>query len=148
MPTTMVTDGALGRWSDALVGAALGMPPGETDAIAKAFPHIRARDARAALRELPERIVVIGSGVTGAELAQAYLGLGSQVVLVSSRERVLPGEDTDAATTAPETLPRATPVSATEDCTVDGTSDMNSRPWYRSSDMNATVGRARRPITG
>ena len=36
------------------VGAALGMPPGEVDAIAKAFPHIRARDARVALRELPE----------------------------------------------------------------------------------------------
>ena len=36
------------------VGAALGMPPGEIDAIAKAFPHIRARDARTALRELPE----------------------------------------------------------------------------------------------
>ncbi|CAA9404372.1 DNA polymerase III subunit alpha [uncultured Nocardioides sp.] len=36
------------------VGAALGVPPGEIDAIAKAFPHIRARDARVALRELPE----------------------------------------------------------------------------------------------
>jgi len=36
------------------VGAALGMPPGEIDAIAKAFPHIRASDARVALRELPE----------------------------------------------------------------------------------------------
>jgi len=36
------------------VGAALGMPSGEIDAIAKAFPHIRAKDARAALRELPE----------------------------------------------------------------------------------------------
>jgi error-prone DNA polymerase len=36
------------------VGSALGMPPGEIDAIAKAFPHIRARDARNALRELPE----------------------------------------------------------------------------------------------
>ncbi|MGI8433426.1 MAG: DNA polymerase III subunit alpha [Nocardioidaceae bacterium] len=36
------------------VGAALGMPPGEVDSIAKAFPHIRARDARVALRELPE----------------------------------------------------------------------------------------------
>jgi pyruvate/2-oxoglutarate dehydrogenase complex dihydrolipoamide dehydrogenase (E3) component len=50
------------------------------------------------LTELPERMVVIGSGVTGAELAQAFLGLGSEVVLVSSRERVLPGEDADAAT--------------------------------------------------
>ena len=36
------------------VGAALGLPPGEVDALAKAFPHIRARDARLALRELPE----------------------------------------------------------------------------------------------
>ncbi|MFN8194980.1 MAG: DNA polymerase III subunit alpha [Nocardioidaceae bacterium] len=45
------------------VGAALGMPPGETDAIAKAFPHIRARDARMALRELPElRASGIGEG--------------------------------------------------------------------------------------
>ncbi|MFX4271333.1 DNA polymerase III subunit alpha [Propionibacteriaceae bacterium Y1685] len=36
------------------VGAALSLPPSEIDAIAKAFPHIRARDARAALRDLPE----------------------------------------------------------------------------------------------
>ncbi len=50
------------------------------------------------LKELPERLIVVGSGVTGAELAHAYLGLGSEVVLVSSRDRVLPGEDADAAT--------------------------------------------------
>ena len=36
------------------VGAALGMPRGEIDAFATAFPHIRARDARQALTELPE----------------------------------------------------------------------------------------------
>ena len=36
------------------VGSALGLPPAEVDAIAKAFPHIRARDARAAIAELPE----------------------------------------------------------------------------------------------
>lgn len=36
------------------VGAALAMPPAEIDAIAKAFPHIRARNARTAIRELPE----------------------------------------------------------------------------------------------
>jgi len=50
-----------------------------------------------ALKELPERLVVVGSGVTGAELAHAYLGLGSDVTLVSSRDRVLPGEDAEAA---------------------------------------------------
>ncbi|GHA89431.1 DNA polymerase III subunit alpha [Streptomyces chryseus] len=36
------------------VGAALSMDPAEVDRIAKAFPHIRARDARAAMEELPE----------------------------------------------------------------------------------------------
>ncbi|MFE5335482.1 NAD(P)H-quinone dehydrogenase [Isoptericola sp. NPDC056573] len=49
------------------------------------------------LAELPEKLIVVGSGVTGAEFAGAYQALGSQVVLVSSRDRVLPGEDMDAA---------------------------------------------------
>ena len=50
------------------------------------------------LDELPEELVVVGSGVTGAEFAGAYQALGSKVTLVSSRDRVLPGEDPDAAT--------------------------------------------------
>jgi len=49
------------------------------------------------LPEVPEHLVVIGSGVTGAEFASAYRALGAAVTLVSSRERVLPGEDPDAA---------------------------------------------------
>ncbi len=36
------------------VAATLGMPPGEIDVIAKAFPHIRAKDARSAIQDLPE----------------------------------------------------------------------------------------------
>ena len=36
------------------VGAALGLPPVEVDEIAKAFPHIRAKDARHAIADLPE----------------------------------------------------------------------------------------------
>ncbi|HET9871173.1 MAG TPA: NAD(P)H-quinone dehydrogenase [Propionibacteriaceae bacterium] len=49
------------------------------------------------LTELPRRLIVVGSGVTGAEFASAYDALGADVVLVSSRDRVLPGEDADAA---------------------------------------------------
>ena len=49
------------------------------------------------LQELPEKLIVVGSGVTGAEFASAYQGLGCEVILVSSRGRVLPGEDEDAA---------------------------------------------------
>lgn len=49
------------------------------------------------LTELPDHLIVVGSGVTGAEFAGAYHGLGVDVTLVSSRDRVLPGEDADAA---------------------------------------------------
>ena len=49
------------------------------------------------MTDLPEHLVVVGSGVTGAEFASAYNGLGAKVTLVSSRDQVLPGEDADAA---------------------------------------------------
>ncbi|MDQ6850528.1 MAG: NAD(P)H-quinone dehydrogenase [Actinomycetota bacterium] len=49
------------------------------------------------LDEMPGHLVVIGSGVTGAEFASGYSELGVPVTLVSSRDRVLPGEDPDAA---------------------------------------------------
>ncbi|MDT0304595.1 NAD(P)H-quinone dehydrogenase [Streptomonospora wellingtoniae] len=49
------------------------------------------------LDRLPEKLIVVGSGVTGAEFANAYQGLGSEVTLVSSRERVMPTQDADAA---------------------------------------------------
>jgi dihydrolipoamide dehydrogenase len=49
------------------------------------------------LEELPTHLVVVGSGVTGAEFASAFHALGTEVTLVSSRDHVLPGEDTDAA---------------------------------------------------
>ena len=50
------------------------------------------------LPDLPQHLVIVGSGVTGAEFASAYLALGVEVTLVASRDRVMPGEDSDAAT--------------------------------------------------
>lgn len=50
-----------------------------------------------ALSEIPSHLIVVGSGVTGAEFAGAYSSLGVQVTLVSSRDQVLPGQDHDAA---------------------------------------------------
>ncbi|MEV0328463.1 NAD(P)H-quinone dehydrogenase [Micromonospora echinospora] len=49
------------------------------------------------LPDLPEHLIVVGSGVTGAEFASAYLAMGVAVTLVSSRDRVMPHEDADAA---------------------------------------------------
>jgi dihydrolipoamide dehydrogenase len=58
------------------------------------------------LDELPAELIVVGSGVTGAEFASAYQALGSQVTLISSRERVLPQEDADAAVVVEEVFKR------------------------------------------
>jgi dihydrolipoamide dehydrogenase len=58
------------------------------------------------LTELPAELIVVGSGVTGAEFAGAYQALGSKVTLVSSRERVLPHEDADAAVVIEEVFRR------------------------------------------
>lgn len=58
------------------------------------------------LDELPTKLIVVGSGVTGAEFASAYNGIGVDVTLVSSRDRVLPGEDPDAATVLEDVFKR------------------------------------------
>jgi dihydrolipoamide dehydrogenase len=58
------------------------------------------------LTEVPTELIVVGSGVTGAEFASAYLNLGIPVTLVSSRDRVLPGEDADAAGVLEDVLTR------------------------------------------
>ncbi len=49
------------------------------------------------LDALPEHLIVVGSGVTGAEFVSAYTEMGVKVTAVSSRDRVLPHEDEDAA---------------------------------------------------
>jgi dihydrolipoamide dehydrogenase len=49
------------------------------------------------LDTLPEHLIVVGSGVTGAEFVHAYTELGVDVTVVASRDRVLPYEDADAA---------------------------------------------------
>jgi NAD(P)H dehydrogenase (quinone) len=49
------------------------------------------------LPELPEHIVVIGSGVTGVEFVHIFETLGAQVTLVVSRQQILPHRDAEVA---------------------------------------------------
>src|SRR5215213_476750 len=53
-----------------------------------------------AFDELPGRIVVVGAGASGTEIASAYARLGSEVVLLEALDRVLPTEDADISKVA------------------------------------------------
>ncbi|MFG1906348.1 NAD(P)H-quinone dehydrogenase [Kribbella sp. NPDC048928] len=98
-PETVVVDGAAGeeRLDADVVLIATGARPRILKGSEPDGERILTWEQVYELEELPERLIVIGSGVTGAEFASAYDALGSDVVLVSSRDRVLPGEDADAA---------------------------------------------------
>jgi dihydrolipoamide dehydrogenase len=53
-----------------------------------------------AFDELPGRLVVVGAGASGTEIASAYARLGSEVVLLEALDRVLPTEDADISKVA------------------------------------------------
>jgi pyruvate/2-oxoglutarate dehydrogenase complex dihydrolipoamide dehydrogenase (E3) component len=56
--------------------------------------------------ELPDHLVVIGSGVTGVEFVHMFSSLGSQVTLIVSRQQVLPQKDPEVAAALEEELLR------------------------------------------
>ncbi|TAK21310.1 MAG: pyridine nucleotide-disulfide oxidoreductase [Chloroflexota bacterium] len=56
------------------------------------------------LTELPDRLVVLGGGPVGVELAQAFCRLGSRVTLIGRNRRVLAAADEEASTIILEAL--------------------------------------------
>jgi pyruvate/2-oxoglutarate dehydrogenase complex dihydrolipoamide dehydrogenase (E3) component len=83
------------RFRSALVatGAAPALPP--VPGLAEADPCTT--ETIWDLAELPSRLVVLGGGPVGCELAQAFARLGAGVTLVEAAERLLPAEDEEAA---------------------------------------------------
>ena len=73
------------------------MPPIEgLDAIDGAWTNREATTAK----EIPERLVVLGGGVVGVEMAQAFQTLGSQVTLIEGERRLIPNEEEFACVAA------------------------------------------------
>lgn len=98
-PTTVTADTSDGQHTleADIILVAVGATPRELPTAKPDGERILTWKQIYSLTEKPERLIVVGSGVTGAEFAGAYDGLGVDVVLVSSRDQVLPGEDPDAA---------------------------------------------------
>ena len=70
-------------------GSSALIPP--IDGLAEAEPWTN-REATTA-REIPERLTILGGGVVGVEMAQAYRSLGAQVTLIEAGDRVLAREE-------------------------------------------------------
>ncbi|HET9031743.1 MAG TPA: FAD-dependent oxidoreductase [Dokdonella sp.] len=75
----------------------------------------RTSDTLWEIRELPKKLVIIGGGPIGCELAQAFARLGSKVTLVQKGSRLLPREDVDASTVI-ETRFAAEGIDVITDC--------------------------------
>ena len=74
------------------------------------------------LEDLPERLLVVGGGPSGCELAQAFARLGSAVVLVETRDQLLPNEDRDVGAVIANAL-RSDGVTVMTSCSVDQITD-------------------------
>ncbi len=82
-------------------GSLPSMPPIEgLDAIDDAWTN---RDATIA-KEIPERLVIMGGGVVGVEMSQAFQTLGAQVTLIEGERRLLPREEEFACAQVTEAL--------------------------------------------
>jgi dihydrolipoamide dehydrogenase len=79
---------------------ATGSSPIEIPGFSFSDPYIWSSDDALALTEIPQRLVVIGGGVIGLELATIYNRLGSAVTILEMMPEILPGIDLDRRTIA------------------------------------------------
>ncbi|GAB3942069.1 NAD(P)H-quinone dehydrogenase [Corynebacterium tapiri] len=91
------------------------------------------------LKELPEHLVVVGSGVTGAEFVSAFAELGVKVTMVASRDRILPHDDADAADTL-ETVLAERGVSLEKDARVEEVVNTGDGVVVRTQDGREIAG--------
>ena len=61
------------------------------------LPGILDSDALFALKTLPESLVIIGGGVIGVEMAEAFSAMGTKVTLIEARARLLPEMDREVS---------------------------------------------------
>src|SRR4029077_6139408 len=93
-PNTVEVDGAQLRFQTAVIATGAGPLIPRIDGL-KAGAYLT-NESVFSLTERPKKIVVIGGGPVGCELAQTFRRLGSEVDLVSDTETLLPREEPEA----------------------------------------------------
>lgn len=94
-PDTIGAGGTELRFAKALI--ATGSSPRTLDLAGGATVPILTNETIFQLQELPKRLLVIGGGPIGCEMAQAMNRFGSQVTVVQKGPQILPREAKDAA---------------------------------------------------
>lgn len=79
---------------------ATGSSPMEIPGFSFSDPYVWSSDDALALTEIPQRLLIIGGGVIGLELATIYNRLGSRVTVIEMMPEILPGIDLDRRTIA------------------------------------------------
>lgn len=92
---TVEVDGLRLRFKKAII--ATGGRPAHPEIPGLAEAGFLTNETVFSLTELPPRLVVIGAGPIGCELAQAFQRLGSQVTIITRGTRILPREDPDVS---------------------------------------------------
>ena len=67
-------------------------------------PRILDSTSALALADVPPRLLVVGGGIVGLELATVYAALGAEVTIVEALDRLLPGPDADLVRPLERTL--------------------------------------------
>ena len=97
-------DGSVSTLSTRAIVVAAGAAPFVPPLPGLAEAGVLTSDTLWALRELPQRLVVLGGGPVGCELAQAFARLGSQVTQIEMLERILAREDAEVSAYARQAL--------------------------------------------
>ena len=95
--TLKVTDGDGGETSVAFANAiiAAGSQPVKLPFIPHDDPRVMDSTDALELEEIPERMLVIGGGIIGLEMAQVYDSLGANITVVELSDTIIPGADKD-----------------------------------------------------
>jgi len=91
-------------------------------------PEVCATDAIFRTSDLPKRLMILGGGSEGCELAAAFAAFGSNVILVETQSRLLPGWDAQVADAIHRSLSDAG-VKVYTGVTIDEISDRHGKPY-------------------
>lgn len=96
-PQTLDVDGPEGRstieFTSAIIAA--GSEPVRLPGLPYEDPRIIDSTGALALADIPPRLLVIGGGIIGLEMATVYMALGSRVSVVELSAELIPGADRD-----------------------------------------------------